>query len=386
MDQTGAPSLTAKKRTQVNTIDEAWAANGETEAAAERNTTAASYDDNHFKALLYDWIISDNVAFNQLESEKFRSLLVYLNPRCKESIPHGQTARRTIGSSFDKVLGVVTEQLSNAVTKINFSFDLWTSKTNLAILGVCAHYINSIGKPVTSLLALPRQQGAHTGVNISDALGSITAQYNLTDKIGYFTTDNASSNDTCLQQLAKEYHFEPEERWIRCSGHIFNLVGQAALLGSSSAALPQAVEDCITEESELRHWRLRGPIGKLHNLVYWINRSPQRCDRFLALQRELITPAKPEDKQDTYQLIKDVQTRWNSFYDSAQRAVYLRPAIDELLMQERLHHNKYVARCEQSDRPIQQKRPAILDDVLFDDDWSVITQYIERHGLRFSGS
>lgn len=54
MDQTGAPILTTKKRTEVNTIDEAWAANGETEAAAERNTTAASYDDNHFKALLYD--------------------------------------------------------------------------------------------------------------------------------------------------------------------------------------------------------------------------------------------------------------------------------------------------------------------------------------------
>lgn len=260
-------------RKRENTMDDCWTGNGDTEAEAIRNAAATAYNNNHFKALLYDWIVTNNVSFNQLDSEKLRKLLVYLNPRCKEALPSHQTVSRTVSSLYDKVLSVVTETLSSAVTKLNFSFDLWTSKNNIAMLGLCSHLFSKTGKPITTLLALPRQEGSHTGVNIADTVSTIIAQYNLQDKLGYFTTDNASSHDTCLQQLGREHHFEPNERWIRCCGHVFNLVGQAALLGSDSAALPQET-DSFTEESELRHWRLRGPIGQLHNLVYWINRSP----------------------------------------------------------------------------------------------------------------
>jgi len=279
----------------------------------------------------------------------------------------------TLGSLFDKVLGTVTETLYSAITNISFSFDLWTSKNNVAMLGLCAHFLNIDGESITSLLSMPRQFGSHTGLNIAETVSGIIAHYHLEGRLGYWTTDNASNNETCLDQLAKEYGFEASERWIRCCGHVFNLVGQAALLGSNPAALPQDT-DCFTEESELCHWRQRGLVGKLHNLVYWINRSPQRCDKFIALQLELITLLKTEDKQDTYQLTKDVETRWNSFYDSATRAIYLRPAIDELLLQERLEFDKYIARCEQSGRPIKLKRPAILDDALSNDDWSVVVQ------------
>ena len=49
-------------------------------------------------------------------------------------------------------------------------------------------------------------------------------------------------------------------------------------------------------------------------MVVWINRSPQRYERFIQLQHDLITPIKPEDKKDDYELVTDVTTRWNSFY------------------------------------------------------------------------
>lgn len=53
--------------------------NGDTEASSIRNEQAAAYNHNHFKALLYDWIITDCVSFNQLESEKPTNLLIYLS-------------------------------------------------------------------------------------------------------------------------------------------------------------------------------------------------------------------------------------------------------------------------------------------------------------------
>ena len=76
-------------------------------------------------------------------------------------------------------------------------------------------------------------------------------------------------------------------------------------------------------------------------------------------------------------MIKDVETRWNSFYYSAERACYLRPTIDKLLIDKRTNYERYCARCECSNRPIKQQPLAILNDTLLDDEWTVITRYIE---------
>ena len=155
---------------------------------------------------------------------------------------------------------------------------------------------------------------------------------------------------------------------MRCSGHVFNLVGQAALFGSDSKAFLSDIEAAIVEELELKQWRKKGLIGKLHNIVYWINRSPQRCARFEALQRLHIAPVKPDAKKDVFELIKDVETRWNSFYYSAEQACYLRVAIDELLLEERSQWLQYCARCEQNNHPIKRQPPLILKDTLSTDD------------------
>jgi hypothetical protein len=108
-----------------------------------------------------------------------------------------------------------------------------------------------------------------------------------------------------------------------------------------------------------------------------VNRSPQRCERFEALQRQLIAEQRPDGKKETYELIKDVETRWNSFYYSAERACYLQPAIDQLLEDEKVEYDRYCARCERSGRPIKQQPPSILSDTLSANDWTVITRYIE---------
>jgi hypothetical protein len=68
-------------------------------------------------------------------------------------------------------------------------------------------------------------------------VSAIIAEYGLADKIGYFTTDNASSNKSCMDELAKEHSFASEERWIRCCGHIFNLVGKQRSLATTSRCL-----------------------------------------------------------------------------------------------------------------------------------------------------
>ena len=358
-------------------IDDYCEQDGHDSEAARENTLAATFDQYRFKALLYTWIINNNVPFEQLDSLSLRQLLTSLHPRAGRNIPSAPTVSRTLATLYDKAIGIVTESLQGALTKINISFDLWTSKNKLALLGLCAHYIDIDGNPITTLLALPRQKGRHSGLNIAETVSEIIASYGLQDKLGYFTTDNASSNETCLDYIAKEHGFERDRRWVRCSGHIFNLVGQAALFGSDSEAFAEAIETATLEELEHEYWRKKGPIGRLHNIVYWINRSPQRCERFEELQRVLVAPVEPSDKKEVYELIKDVETRWNSFYYSAERACYLRTAIDELLIEEDTEWRQYCARCEQANRPIKRRRPPILSDMLSTDDWAVITRYVQ---------
>jgi len=144
--------------------------NGNTAEEELQNEATVSFNQYDFKAKLYEWILVNNVPFSQVESDQFKALLTYLQERTKPHIPSHQTVSRTIASIYDRVLGEVTETLQSAITKINISFDLWTSKNKLALLGICAHFINKNGQPVTILLALPRQKGRHKGIYMAETI------------------------------------------------------------------------------------------------------------------------------------------------------------------------------------------------------------------------
>lgn len=196
---------------------------------ATQNELALDFDSASFKTLLYDWIITENVSFYQLESPKLHALLQYLQPRSEKHLPTRNTISNTISTVYDKILGNVTETLASAITHINLSFDLWTSGNKLALLGLVASFIDESGEPRTTLLSLLRRHGRHSGYNQAETVGAVIAEYGLSDKLSYFNSDNASSNRTCVEYLAAEFGFEPKERWIRCSGHVLNRCASSPL-------------------------------------------------------------------------------------------------------------------------------------------------------------
>jgi len=79
-------------------------------------------------------------------------------------------------------------------------------------------------------------RGAHTGENQSQILLTILQEYSLVHKIGYFTFDNATNNDSVLLYLSQQLkdmgiRFNPIESRLRCIGHVINLVVKAFLYG-----------------------------------------------------------------------------------------------------------------------------------------------------------
>ncbi|KAI7205321.1 hypothetical protein KC316_g304 [Hortaea werneckii] len=135
------------------------------------------------------------------------------------------------------------------------------------------------------------------------------------------------------------------------------------LFGSDTEAFEEELSDTKLEEAKLLQWRRKGPIGKLHNIIYWIARSGYLTERLNDIQLQTIAPTQPEGKLPVYNLVKDVLTRWNSFDGSAERALYLKPVIDELCFEERVI-------CQRQKRQLDME-----DDVLDEDDWHVIATY-----------
>jgi hypothetical protein len=309
---------------------------------------------------------------------------VYCNPRCEAALPTRNTLKRFIASAYDHGLAAVESELKTAATKINLSFDLWTSSSRrLSLLGVVAHYLDRQFTPRAVLLALPTMHGSHNAVNLSTKLASILDYFNLRQSFGYAITDNASENRACLNLLSKELGFDADERHVLCMGHIINLVAHKVLFGSDVESFEDELKHNITAEIvELASWRRKGPIGKLHNLIRYICHSSERRDLFTSLQEAALEGDDGRRRQPLH-LVLDNVTRWNSWYDAAERAVQLREYIDEFTEIELGDYyqklNRYEARRSQAPTAAQKdppKAPTIFEDRLTPDDWGIVVSYM----------
>jgi len=174
----------------------------------------------------------------------------------------------------------------------------------------------------------------HTGDNLAACFLEIIDPYSIIDKIECFTLNNATNNDTALQHIAQylkelDISFDPLQRRLHCFGHIINLVVKAFLWGSDTEVFEAQIStyhDLQRETEELEAWRRKGPLGKLHNIITWISRSPQRRERFQAEVKKSLGP-----NTKAVSLIRGNTTRWGSDYDSLIHAFELRYPLEEFV-------------------------------------------------------
>jgi hypothetical protein len=134
----------------------------------ERNHAVEAFDYETFIRLLTCLFTNEQISLVKVELQALRDLLMYLNPRCQPALPSRNSLRSYISIAYKQALGVVKKELRSATTKINFSFDLWTSLGGrLSLLGVVAHYLNAKHELRAILLALPRMRGTHIAVNLA---------------------------------------------------------------------------------------------------------------------------------------------------------------------------------------------------------------------------
>jgi hypothetical protein len=300
-----------------------------------------------FKLTLIRWIIKANIPLTGPGDAEFYSLIDLASlgsNHLVDLVPTGDTIRAWIIKEFDDRKQEIKRQvLEDAQGKIHLSFDLWTSDgTIMSIIAIVAHYLDKTWINKTRLIALRRLYGSHSGQNMARLLMSVIQEFEITKRLGYFMTDNAESNDTCLESLLREIDpnisdSDINERRLRCWGHILNLVAKAFLFGTNADAFELEDQANITlgrEQERLEAWRKKGPVGKLHNLIVFIRGSTQRKELFKNVSEATVDEIDGlVINEDTSNLgvIKDNETRWNSTYLMIIRALKKRQEIDAFI-------------------------------------------------------
>ncbi|KAG7416622.1 putative AC9 transposase [Fusarium oxysporum f. sp. raphani] len=303
------------------------------------NAFIALFEPARFQHLLIRWVACDNIPFYKLESPYFRDLMAYANSAIVDSgsLPTHSTIREWIVRTFSRHKGVVTELLGRSLSRINISFDAWSSRRFTSLLGLTVHFLDDEGKFRTFLLGLPRIEGRHGGENLADRVSEILHEYGIEERTGYFVTDNAGSNDTCLEDLDPFFS-------ARTSTHLKRIV------------------------KPTRKSKMRSNSG-----------DQRRIEKLHKLQSIENTALSLEDKT-TYDVITDNATRWNSSEAMMERGYLLRNALDSLVQAEVTEWNQYVARRTQNGIKLMpkksRKKPAIVDDKMTAEDWSIIAEYL----------
>ncbi|CAG8706133.1 8202_t:CDS:2, partial [Gigaspora rosea] len=110
---------------------------------------------------------------------------------------------------------------------------IWTSISVKAYIGIAIYLIDESWSLQQRLLNFVELEGAHSGKNIANKFIKMVEFYKIENKIIGITTDNASNNDTMIDNIeiwAIEQNLNfSDKNHFRCFAHILNLAVQAGL-------------------------------------------------------------------------------------------------------------------------------------------------------------
>ncbi|KAK7034322.1 HAT family dimerization domain-containing protein [Favolaschia claudopus] len=337
---------------------------------------------------LVELMVTEDNAFLLVDKAPFRRVLQYSRPSLKESdIPHRTKMRAEVleraseaedrlrarlSASFLKSISLFSNRLTGTTKSIpgqvSFTFYTWTSKTGDPFFGVTGHYIDSPPDSPedwslkSDQLAYTPIEGNHSGDNLAKILVRTLDRYDLREKMGWGTADNASNNDTCMKCAGREVdplklRWDPVERRVRCMEHSVHLAAKHFITRVSpisakavvakakklrkelKAANPDLDDDEIDallaaedeeeneesdEDNEGEVAKPKDALGKALALVKQVRASPQAQAFFKKMCAESGTPV--------LQLLGWIRTRWASMFTFLDRLILLRPAVSRFVL------------------------------------------------------
>ncbi|KAG7409390.1 hypothetical protein Forpe1208_v010865 [Fusarium oxysporum f. sp. rapae] len=198
-----------------------------------------------FKQMIVNWIVNTNRSFTTAKDPDLRAIFEYLNPSVSITEAHisDVTVRAIPEREFNANRLAVREALRKRPGQIHIQFDEWRSGNRHALYGVTCIFRNLDNRPQKCVLGLPELLDRHTGEKTAEQILDIVGEFEIRDKLGYFTLDNASNNKTTMEELGRALGFDWKKRWVRCIGHVVNRVVKHMLFGQNPHAFEQQIYD-----------------------------------------------------------------------------------------------------------------------------------------------
>ncbi|THH14369.1 hypothetical protein EUX98_g9621 [Antrodiella citrinella] len=341
------------------------------------------FSQTEFRNKLARFIIADDQSINVVECIEFRDLIMYASEYNDDlDIPHRTYMTKLIAERHVIDYGEALAHMKGAGSRISLTSDLWSNLRLLGFMAITAHYVAVDGdghlKMYSRLIAFRSVPMKHTGVNLGRIVFEILQEQGLLHRIGFITLDNAANNDTMMRELERlltrmGIHFEREGNRIRCFPHVLNIAVQAALkaitkappaivekdtgddsdydpedfdentpeLASSlTSTVTAASNSALQDDLEYAEALLRDPIVRARKLV---TKCRSSYGRRYGL-REIIQEGNKNKsfqggrKIETFELLRDVDTRWSSLFFMIDRFLNMYEGI-QLFLDKPAHTN-----------------------------------------------
>jgi len=316
-------------------------------------TSPESITDDAFQRLVTQWVVLTDQPFSATEHPSFTRMIeaaneiVSLPPMMKR-----KAIKDNVVKDFASQRKILAETLSSNSSMLSFTLDAWTSKNQLAFLGITVHWIDDDFNLHNTLFDFIKMDGSHTGVNLAKYFVESVKSMGCEHKIMAITTDNASNNITMMNEIETQLALmgitiNKESVHVRCMAHTINLAVQLMIKPFSTKRVPKSKKSVEkrntgkeTIEKEIDSDETSGnededdfllsdntdkeydiptyfeAIQKIRAICKFIKASPQRREVF---KEDCIATG-----VSLLQLILDCITRWNSTYAMLARALVLR--------------------------------------------------------------
>lgn len=166
------------------------------------------FDRQRYIEALISLICHRRSPFSSVEWDEIEELVLAANPAIRDLLT---ISRRSIGRHINSTFNYYKYQLfdtfSNCRHRIHFATDLWTSPHRRGVLGITVQWVSNDFKLQRALIGLRECRYSHSGEAQANIITTVLQEYGIFN-LGYYTGDNATSNDKCLQFLSQRLAHE----------------------------------------------------------------------------------------------------------------------------------------------------------------------------------
>lgn len=239
-------------------------------------------------------------------------------------LPSCATLRNKLIPDLDtKVMNEVQMDLDEA-KHVSLTTDCWSAPTMDSYCAYTIHYLKH-GKLTSKVLECSKFDKRHFSENLQKDLERVIADYKLDGKLISVTADNAYN----IQKAIRDLKCTCNVVGVGCLAHGFNLDLKKAIKHCAEVV---ALEDKIAKTVKF--------IRKCHSAKKFF----EDCQRLTG--RKIVKV-----------LLRDVRTRWNSFYSSLERFVELKDALELFFAKECKEHQLSAEEWTLAEQLVKVLRP-----------------------------